>query len=94
MELAVDSWGMAKKPEPPKPLEQPRAWVCYRAGRKPSTKQNGALAKRAAPAPCAGYEGAGTLRTGPGEGGNPHARSAWQEAGPQALEVAGVAGRG
>jgi hypothetical protein len=39
------------------------------------------MAKKAAPAPCAGYQGAGTLRTGPGEGGNPHAPSALQEAG-------------
>jgi hypothetical protein len=48
-------------------------------------KASAALAKKAAPAPSAGYQGAGTLRAGPGEGGNPHALSTLQKAGRRHL---------
>ncbi len=77
---------MAKKPEPPQELTawsickisaQGHGYATWRAANP--ARASSALAKKAVPAPCAGYQGAGILRTGPGEG--QHARSAVQEAG-------------
>jgi hypothetical protein len=62
--------------------------VCYRAPPAQAQSKAVALPDKAAPAPSAGYEGAGTLRAGPGEGGNPHAPSAVQKPGRRLCQKA------
>jgi hypothetical protein len=57
----------------------------------PSKKRVSASAMKEAPAPSAGCQGAGTLRAGPGEGGNPHARQAKQKTGHRLCRFAAQA---
>jgi hypothetical protein len=84
----------SRRPEPPLGLNQKAGrrtaagMVHDRAPPAQAQSKAVALAHKAAPAPSAGYEGAGTLRAGPGEGGNPHARSAVQKPGRRLCQKA------